>query len=158
MELNKKILVCFCVLLCGLTPSWGQCNLGIELHSTTNEEIKSAELSIMKEGQLVAFVILDKPSYTLKLPSFGTYNLYISHMTHADYLNEIDISRDTTLNITMVEQTMELNEVVVTSKRSSKITSMERFSIFQEKPNLWRIHLEHYQRYRYLKWMSQIKH
>lgn len=123
MELNKKILVYFCVLLCDLTPSWGQCNLGIELHSTTNEEIKSAELSIMKEGQLVAFVILDKPSYTLKLPSFGTYNLYISHMTHADYLNEIDITRDTTLNITMVEQTMELNEVVITSKRSSKITS-----------------------------------
>lgn len=44
-------------------------------------------------------------------------------MTHADYLNEIDITRDTTLNITMVEQTMELNEVVITSKRSSKITS-----------------------------------
>lgn len=123
MVLIKRFIVFIFVYLCKLVPLCAQVNLHIEFHSAGTEDIMKAELSIMKDDQTVAFTILDKPFYSIKLPSQGLYKLNVSHMTHEVYVHDINITKDTTLCVTLKERAINLNEVLVSSHRSPTATS-----------------------------------
>ena len=100
--------------------------------STTVQEIKGTTINANHEplmgAQVRLFLISDstqryststdeRGAFSLKAP-LGRYNLSISYVGYHDVLTTVNCTSDTDLKeLTMVEDTQMLNEVVVTSKR-----------------------------------------
>src|ERR1035437_6949675 len=87
-------------------------------------------VSIYKQGTSIAVTSNVYGFYSLTLPQ-GNHTILLSYLGYTTQQKEISLTKNTTLNIELPEESKELNEVVITSEREDQNVKSIEMSVIK---------------------------
>jgi len=115
-------LICVIILTLITSSLFGQDQYTIKgtVKDASGEALSYGDARLLNasDSSIVKFSYVEEGSYTLGPSIQGDYLLLISALGYEDVFQAVSLFKDTELNITLSNQTVDLNEVVVTDRKN----------------------------------------
>lgn len=118
----KRIMLIFVLALVSTTRLLATIELTINVKGDNNEYLTKSQIEILKNDSVIAFAIVERPYNTVRVADSGKYKLTVSHIGYISEEKELAVNKDTTIDFSLKEQNIELDEVVVKGKKMHKTT------------------------------------